>query len=225
VLGFILGVVIAASPTPVPQAQAAAACPREPPRVIEESNFTLTPDARPTNANVRFALDLGSDGRLRRAVLVESSGDATVDAAAAQALTQFRFAAPTFGCVALSTTWSWYWRLPAEELTAATPAASAAPASSTAPAASTVPASCTAPFVRLAWLPIPGRREQPGTATVDVTLDADARVKAVRLVQPSEHLKTDYAATVAARNGRYIFVRVRGCPSGPTVYRLELTFR
>jgi len=224
VLVFILGVVIAASPTPIPQAQAAAACPRESPRVIEESNFTLTPDARPTNANVRFALDLGSDGRLRRAVLVESSGDATVDAAAAQALTQFRFAAPTFGCVALSTTWSWYWRFPDEALTTATPAASAAPASSPAPTASTAPTSCTAPFVRLARLRIPGR-EQPGTATVDVTLDADARVKAVRLVQPSGHLKTDYAATVAARGGIYIFVRVPGCPSGPTVYRLELTFR
>lgn len=224
-LGFILGVVIAASPTPFPQARAVAACPREPPRVIEESNLTLTPEERPTNAHVRFALDLGSDGRLRRAVLVESSGDSAIDAAAAQALKQFRFAAPTFGCVSVSANWSWYWRFPDEVLATATPAASAAPASSPAPSASTAQASCTAPFVRLAWLPIPSRREQPGTATVDVTLDADARVKAVHLVHPSGHFKTDYAATVAARNGNYIFESIPGCPSGPTVYRLELTFR
>jgi TonB family protein len=121
--------------------------------------------------------------------------------------------------------WSWFWRLPDDVLSAATPVLSAAPSPSTAPAVNAAPASCTAPFVRLARLRLPARREQPGTATIDVTLDGNARVAAVRLVQPSGHTKTDYAATVAARNGSYVFVRVPGCASGPTVYRLELTFR
>jgi TonB family protein len=71
---------------------------------------------------------------------------------------------------------------------------------------------------------LPPRRESPGTATIDVTLDANARVTAVRLVQSSGAKKTDYAATVAARNGIFIFVHEPGCPVGPTVYRLELTF-
>jgi TonB family protein len=237
VLGFILGVVIAAA-SPIPQAQAAAACPREPMRIVEESNFTFPPGAHPTNANVRFALDVGSDGRLRRAVLIESSGDAAVDAAAAQAITQFRFAAPSSGCVAISTVSSWFWRLPDELITPATAAPStnapnipapgtaassvATPSTATASAA---PAACTAPFVRPAHLALPPRRESPGTATIDVTLDANARVTAVRLVQSSGEKKTDYAATVAARNGIFIFVHEPGCPVGPTVYRLELTFR
>lgn len=224
-LGFILGVVIAAAATPIPQAQAAAACPREAVRVVEESNFTMPSDAHPTHDTVRFTLDIGSDGRLRRSVLTESSGDPAIDAAAAQALTQFRFAAPTFGCVASSTTTSWSWRIPAEEVSPASPAPSAAPATSAAPASSAPVASCTAPFVRAARLAIPPRREKPGTAIVDVTLDANARVTNVHLVQSSGETKTDYAATVAARTGGFVFVRVPGCPSGATVYRLELTFR
>lgn len=221
-LGVILGVVIATA-SPIPQAQMAAACPREPMRIVEESNFTLPPGAHPTNANVRFALDIGSDGRLRRAVLTESSGDAAIDAAAAQAMTQFRFAAPSSGCVAVSTTSSWFWRLPDELVIPAVTAPSPAAPSTATPSAA--PAACTAPFVRPAHLALPPRRESPGTATIDVTLDANARVTAVRLVQSSGEQKTDYAATVAARNGIFIFVHEPGCPVGPTVYRLELTFR
>jgi hypothetical protein len=68
------------------------------------------------------------------------------------------------------------------------------------------------------------RRESPGTATIDVALDAGARVTAVRLVQSTGNTKTDYAATVGARNGLFIYVHEPGCPAGPTVYRLELTF-
>lgn len=227
-----------ATASPIPQAQAAAACPREPIRIVEESNFTFPPGAHPTNANVRFALDVGSDGRLRRAVLTESSGDAAIDAAAAQAMTQFRFAAPSSGCVAASTTSSWFWRLPDELVTPATAApsseapGSAVPSSASpggaAPSTATpraAPAACTAPFVRPARLALPPRRESSGTATIDVTLDANARVTAVRLVQSSGEKKTDYAATVAARNGTFVFVHEPGCPGGPTVYRLELTFR
>jgi len=218
VLGFILGVVIAAAATPISHTQSAAACPREATHVIEKANFTLSPDARATNGYVRFALDIGSDGRLRRAFLTESSGDPAVDAAAAQALTQFRFAAPSMGCVAVSTVWSWFWRFSDDDVNPVTPAPSPAPPSPT-------PASCTAPFVRPAGFPLPPRREHPGTATIDVTLDLAAHVTAVHLVKSSGAMKTDYAATVAARNGTYVFVSVPGCPASPTVYRLEMTFR
>jgi len=65
----------------------------------------------------------------------------------------------------------------------------------------------------------------PGTAIVDVMLDANARVRAVHLAHSSGKTKTDYAATIAARNATYAFVPVPGCPSGSTVYRFELTFR
>lgn len=226
-LGFILGVVIAAAATPMPQAQSTAACPREPVRIVEESNFTLPDEAHPTNDAVRFALDIGSDGRVRRTVLTESSGDPAIDAAAAQALTQFRFAAPTFGCLATSTVTSQFWQFPADMVSAPTPApaGSPAPSASAAPASGVPGAACTAPFVRPARFAIPRHREKPGTAIIDVTLDADARVTAVHLVQSSGTVKTDYAATVAARGGGYVFVRVPGCPAGPTVYRLEMTFR
>jgi TonB family protein len=223
-LGFILGVVIAAIPTPIPQAYATAACPRQAPRIVNAVNFTLPLGARPTRDSVRFVLDIGSDGRLRRWALAESSGDPAIDAAAAQVLPQFTFAPPSSGCVALSATVPWFWKLPAEMVTAsvATPSVQAP---TVVPTSSAAPASCTAPFVRLTRFGLPAHRQMPGTATVDVMLDANAHVTAVRLAHSSGKTKTDYAATIAARNASFAFVPVPGCPSGPTTYRLELTFR
>jgi TonB family protein len=84
---------------------------------------------------------------------------------------------------------------------------------------------CAAPFIRPIRFPLPRRREVPGTAAVDVGLDPFARVTNVRLAQSSGNKKTDYAATVAARNGTYVFERQPGCAPVATMYRLELTFR
>ena len=73
--------------------------------------------------------------------------------------------------------------------------------------------------------PLPPRREVPGTVLVDVALDAKAHVSAVRLARSSGNRKTDYAATVAARNGRYVTLPQPGCAPSATTYHLELTFR
>ncbi|MDP9105592.1 MAG: hypothetical protein M3N49_06635 [Candidatus Eremiobacteraeota bacterium] len=208
-------ILAAAAPAPVPVRAPAAACPRENVRVIEESNFELPENAHATHERVRFLLDLGSDGRIRRTTLAESSGDAAVDAAAAKAVGEFRYAAPTAGCVSTSTVWSQYWRMPPEVLASPVPDAGA-PSS---------PAPCAAPFVRPQRFPLPPLREAPGTAFVDVALDGSARVTAVHLVQSSGNKKTDYAATVAARQGVYVFERQPGCSPTATTYRFELTFR
>jgi outer membrane biosynthesis protein TonB len=215
---FLAAVLFAASSTPAPAATVPAAyagCPRENVRIIEESNFEFPENAHPTHERVRFLLDLGSDGRIRRTALAESSGDATIDAAAAKAVGEFRYAAPTAGCVSTSTVTSQYWRMPAEALASPAPDA----------AASSSPAPCAGPFVRPRTFPLPYRREAPGTAFVDVVLDASARVTAVHLVQSTGNKKTDYAATIAARQGVYVFERQPGCAPTATTYRLELTFR
>jgi TonB family protein len=165
---------------------------------------------------VRILADVGSDGRIRRTVIADSSGDAAVDAAAATALAAFRFEAPTAHCVSASTTWPQTWLIPAEALV---------PPASLEPGATPVPVQCVAPFVRALGFPVPRRREVPGTATIDVGFDANARVSTVHLARSSGNRKTDYAATVAARNGSYMLARQRNCPHTTTTYRLEFTFR
>ena len=211
---FAAVVLAAASPTP-PARGATAACPRESGHVIEESQLEVPPDAHPTHERMRFLIDLGSDGRIRRIANVESSGDAAVDAAAAKSLTQYRFALPSYGCVTTSSVTSRWWNIPPEALASASPA----------PSASSSAAPCVAPFIRPMGFPLPRRREVPGTASVDIGLDASARVTAVHLAHSSGNRKTDYAATVAARNGTYVFARQPGCAPVTTTYHLELTFR
>jgi len=216
----LLAAVLLASALAPPAATApvlapAAGCPRENTRIVEESNFEFPENAHPTHERVRFLLDLGSDGRVRRTALAESSGDAAVDAAAAKAVGEFRFTAPTAKCVSTSTVASQYWRMPPEALASPAPDAGA----------SSSPVPCPAPFVRPLTFPLPPRREAPGTASVDVALDASARVTAVHLVQSSGNKKTDYAAAIVARHGVYVFERQPGCPPAATTYRLELTFR
>jgi TonB family protein len=213
--GFV-ALALAASPPPAIVRGATAACPRAPGHVIEESQLEFPENAHPTHERVRFLVDLGSDGRVRRLSMVESSGDAAVDAAAAKALGEYRFAVPTSGCVSTSSAISRWWNVPPEALVSPSPAAVVA-SSSTAP--------CATPFIRPMRFPLPRRREVPGTASVDVALDANATVKAVHLAQSSGNKKTDYAATVAARNGTYVFERQPGCAPVATTYRLELTFR
>ena len=211
---FVAVLLAVAAPTPEARG-ATAACPRERGHVIEESQLEVPPDARPTNGRMRFLLDLGSDGRIRRIAPVESSGDAAVDAAGTKALAQYRFALPSRGCVTSSSVTARTWVIPPEALASPSPAATA----------SSSPAPCVAPFVRPAGFPLPQRREAPGTASVDVGLDASARVTAVHLTHSSGNKKTDYAATVAARNGTYVFERQPGCAPVATTYHLELTFR
>jgi len=211
-----VAVVLEASPPPTTVRGATAACPRERGHVIEESQLEFPPNAHPTHERVRFLVDLGSDSRIRRMVTVESSGDAAVDAAAAKALADYRFAVPSSGCVTSSSVASPFWIVPPEALAPPSPAADGAASS---------PVPCVTPFIRPMRFPLPRRREVPGTASVDVGLDPSARVNSVHLAQSSGNKKTDYAATVAARNGTYVFERQPGCAPVATTYRLELTFR
>jgi outer membrane biosynthesis protein TonB len=210
-----VAVVLAASPPPATVRGATAACQRERGHVIEESQLEVPPDAHPTNERMRFLIDLGSDGRIRRIATVESSGDAAVDAAAVKSLAQYRFALPSSGCVTTSSVTSRWWNIPPDALASPSPAA----------VASSSPAPCVAPFIRPMGFPLPRRREVPGTASVDIGLDASARVTAVHLMHSSGNKKTDFAATVAARNGTYVFERQPGCAPVATTYHLELTFR
>ena len=215
-LATLLGVLIAAAPPRVPVT--AASCPAQTIRVVEESKFAYPPSARPTNGRVRFLVDLGSDGRIRRTVMVESSGDAALDSAAGQAMNQFRFAPPSMRCVAASSVASWWW-----DMSAATIEPSPTAVPSPVPAAS-APV-CAEPFARPNRMRLPANREVPGTARIDVFLDAAARVTGVMLASSSGNKRTDYAATVAARNATYVFERQPGCAPSATKYRLELTFR
>jgi TonB family protein len=212
--GSLLAVLVFAA-TPAPARAPIAACPNHDVRAVEKARFDLPEDAHPTHDRVRFLVDVGSDGRIRRTVIAESSGDAAVDAAAASALAQFRFEAPTRDCVSASTTWSQGWWIPREALPAPVP---------TEPGVTIPAVPCGAPFVRARGFPVSPRRKAPGTAAIDVSFDATARVTAVHLAHSSGNKNTDYAATVAARNGSYVVVRQPGCVPTATTYRLELTF-
>ena len=215
----------AASPPPATVRSPFAGCPRGNTRVIGKAPLDFPENARPTHERVLFLLDLGSDGRIRRSAMTESSGDAAIDAAAAKAVAEYRFAPPTMGCVAASSVWRAWWDMPPAALASALPA-EADPASSPVPSspAPSSPLPCAAPFVQPTRFPLPLRRIAPGSAAVDVALDANARVMAVHLAQSSGNKKSDYAATIAARNAVYIFRRQPGCAPTATTYRLELTF-
>ena len=145
-----------------------------------------------------MVLDLGSDGRVRRAAMAESSGDVAIDRALLSAVDQQKFALPTFSCVTFSTAFDESFDLPADLVRAS--AASPPP----------VPA-CGTPFVALAGLAVAGRAP-PGTASVDVALDAAAHVDAVRIAQSSGNAQTDHAALDVARASGYDFVTFPGCP-------------
>ncbi len=175
--------------------------------------LTIPEGMHPTNPRVRVLADLGSDGRVRRVVTVESSGDAAVDAAAAKAVEHFRFAPPAYGCVTTSSTAALSFNVPPE-----------ATAARQSPAPNVSLAPCAGPFVRPMGFSPPPQREVPGTATVEVSLDSAAAVTGVRLVHSSGNPKTDNAATAAARSGAYRFEPIPGCPQSPTTYQLEITF-
>jgi TonB family protein len=216
IVAAVVALILAVSPPPPIARGAGAACPRERGHILDGPRLELPQDAHPTHERVRFLVDLGSDGRIRRSAMVESSGDAAVDAAAATALAGDRFVVPSASCVSTSSAVSRGWNVPQDALASPLPGAAIL---------SNSPIACVAPFVRPMRFPLPRRREAPGTASVDVGLDSSARVTAVHLAQSSGNKKTDYAATVAARNGMYVFERQPGCAPVATTYRLELTFR
>jgi TonB family protein len=182
----------------------------------------IEPDnIHPTNRRVRVLLDVGSDGVLRRSAVTESSGDAVFDAAVLDAVKRFRFAPPAQGCISTSFVVPEDFNVPLISLARPVPGSSGpVEIPSMAPAA----AICSAPFVQLTGLDVPDQRQAPGTAAVDVGLDASAHVTSAKLAHSSGNPKTDAAATAAAKNAQYAFTLPPGCRATPTIYRLELTY-
>jgi len=247
--GPALSVALAAS------APSFAGCPTQNVRPLTAASPRLPADAHPTRDSLRLLFDIGSDGRVRRVAVAESSGDPEVDVAAAEALAHFTYSPPSYRCVSVSTGATQVWHIPARPPavedgdlaapsaapsrvpfvpgTAPSPAAAAAtpsPAPSAVPAAAPSPTpapspACVAPFVRVTRLVPPRMREPSGTADVDVRLDAQARVTHVQLARSSGNRRTDYAAAIIARTSSYAFLTQPGCRAGPTTYRFELSFR
>ncbi len=134
----------------------AAACPASQTRVLLTSEPIAPEGIHPTNRRVRLLLDVGSEGELRRAAIVESSGDAVFDAATLDAAKRFRFAPQTQGCISTSSVVPEDFNVPLISLVRPVPG-STGPAEipSMAPAA----AICGAPFVQLTGLDIPDLRQ------------------------------------------------------------------
>jgi TonB family protein len=215
---FLASIVAAAGPS------STDACPQSDAHVLVAPVLDAPDGIHPTNRRARFLLDIGSDGRVRRAAMTESSGDATFDGLALAAAEKMTFAPPQEGCISPSSVAPQTFDVPL--LALARPAANG---SGVAVLPTTAPASavtiCTAPFVELTGLDVPDQRQPPGTVTVDVRLDASARVLGAQLEHSSGNKTTDAAALAMARSGQYAFTPEPGCPPKPTTYPLELTFR
>jgi TonB family protein len=171
------------------------------------------PNIHTTNRRVRFLIDIGSDGRERRVAMVESSGDATVDAAALAAVHNMRFAPPLQNCI--STTAVAPESFNVSLITLAQPLAAAS-----APVAPI----CGDPFVQITGLDVPDKRQAPGTVAVDVGLNAKANVTSAVLAKSSGNKATDAVALASAKSGQYQFVTEPSCAPKPITYRLELTY-
>lgn len=204
-------------------AESLGACPPQDPRVVVPALFVPPQNTHPTNRNVRFELDLGSDGRIRRVALMESSGDPTFDADALAAVKVMRFEPPSQGCVSTSFVAPQAFVVPLIDLARSPAPGAVVPTVPTSPPAAAVQI-CATPFVQLTGLGLPDQRQAPGTVGVNVSLDARARVIGARLARSSGNTKTDAVAVEAARTGEYAFVSQPGCEPKPTTYELELTF-
>jgi TonB family protein len=217
-LAFLLAPLLLAAGEPA----SLAACPAVDGRVVSTALVDAPPNIHPTNRRVRFLIDLGSDGVIRRVEIVETSGDATFDAAAQSALAHFRFAPPQQGCISTSSVVAEMFNVPLINLVASPPPGGV-PVIPTAPPASAVTI-CAAPFVQLTGIDVPDQRQAPGTVDVNVDLDAQAHVLRAALAQSSGNRQTDADALAAARGAEYAFTPQPGCAPKATTYRLELTY-
>jgi len=205
-----------------------AACPAEAGRVVQPAIWIAPDVVHATNRRARFFIDIGSDGAIRRVALVESSGDANFDAKAQEALRGERFAAPSQNCISTSTVTPQSFDVPLISLVTpapaiATGAAAANLAIPTPPPAAAVTI-CPAPFVQLTGIDVPAKRAPTGTVSVDVGLNAGAKVTSVLLAHSSGNKALDYLATSSARTAQYEFVLPPSCAPKSTTYRLELTY-
>jgi len=216
-LAFFLAAIVAAGPS-YPDS-----CPQSEARVLIGPVFNPPDGIHPTNRRARFLLDIGSDGRVRRAAMTESSGDATFDGAALAAAEQIKFVPPSEACISPSSVAPESFDVPLIALARPAPGGSGPAVLPTFAPASAVTI-CAAPFVELTGLDVPDQRQAPGTVAVDVRLDAGAHVLGAQLAHSSGNHQTDEAALAMARGGEYGFTPQPGCPPKPTTYTLELSF-
>jgi TonB family protein len=191
-------------------------------RVLATSQVIVGDNIHPTNRRTRFFIDIGSDGRVRHVIMYESSGDATFDQAAVEAAERFRFAPPTQGCISTSAIVPEEFNVPLLSFNRPAPVGSAQPALPTPPPEAA--AICTDSAVEVAGLDVPDTHQAPGTAAIDVALDANAHVKTAKLAKSSGNAKTDATAVDEAKSAQYKFDVGPGCRPKPTTYQLELTF-
>ena len=203
---FMLASLIAAAGEPA----YLAACPASETRVLSTSTPVAPDSIKPTNRRVRFFVDVGSDGELRHAGIVESSGDAVFDAAALDALSRFKFAPQTQGCISTSSIVPEDFNVPLLNLARPAPGGSGVPVLPSSQPASAI-AICTTAFVRLTGLDVPDARQAPGTVGVDVSLDAAAHVTGAKLAKASGNAKTDATAVSLARDAQFAFLLPPGC--------------
>jgi TonB family protein len=199
-----------------------AACPTADARVLTPPVLNAPAVVQATNRRTRVLLDLGSDGRVRRVAMVESSGDAGFDAAAIAAAQHMTFEPPQEGCISPSSVAPESFDVPLIALARRAPGTTGVPVlPSTLPASDTI---CAAPMVELTGLAIPDARQAPGTVAVDVSLSATGHVLGAQLARSSGNKTTDATALEMARDGEYTFTPQPGCASKATTYRLELTY-
>jgi TonB family protein len=203
-----------------------ASCPAEAGRIVQPAVWIAPDDVHATNRRARFFVDLGSDGRVRRVALVESSGDARFDGKAQAALEQEKFAPGSQNCISTSSVTPQSFDVPLISLVTPPPAGAtgAVAAIPTAQPASAVTI-CPAPFVQLTGIDVPMTRQKPATVAIDVSLNAAAKVTGVSLAKSSGNQAEDYLATSSARTAQYQFVLPPGCAPKATTYRLEITYR
>ncbi len=216
---FLLATLIAAAGEPA----YLASCPASETRVLTTSTPVAPDSIKPTNRRARFFVDVGSEGEVRHAGMVESSGDAVFDAAALDALNRFKFAPQTQGCISTSSIVPEDFNVPLLNLVRPSPGTTGLPVIPSAPPASAVTI-CTTAFVRLTGLDVPDARQAPGTAGIDVSLDAAAHVTGAKIGKTSGNAKTDATAVALAKDAQFAFMLPPGCSAKATIYRLELTF-
>lgn len=221
ILALLLSHLLVAQATPA----YLAACPTMPGRLVSPAIFTPPIDIRPTNRRARFFIDLGSDGRVRRAAVVESSGDPRFDGAAQAALmSSAKYAPPTQNCISSSSVTMESFNVPLISLVTPAPAGASAPPAIPTSAPAAAIAICLAPFVQLSSIDVPAKKAPPGTVSVDVGLNAAGNVTSVMLAKSSGAKALDDLGTASARTAGYTFVLPPGCAPKPTTYRLELTY-
>jgi TonB family protein len=202
-----------------------ASCPAQAGHVTFQAPF-IAPDTgvHPTNRRARFFLDVGSDGSVRRASLVETSGDATFDGEAAEAAKNFRFAPPTEGCISTSSVVPEDFDVSLITLARPPVGATGVPMVPTPAPASVVAVCSSTPLAQLKGMGAADTRQAPGTVDIDVGLDANAHVTSAKIAKPSGNAKTDATALALAHDAEYELVIAPGCKPQKTLYQLELTF-